>query len=73
MADLDDFFAKKDKKKKSKGKKYTSKTPQTLVEVSLFTHTVYEHTHTRTHPHSDTLACLHSHPPNHLKMTLLKT
>lgn len=34
MADLDDFFAKKDKKKKGKGKKYASKTPQTLTEVS---------------------------------------
>ena len=32
MADLDDFFAKKDKKK-GKGKKYTSKTAQNPIEV----------------------------------------
>ena len=33
MADLDDFFAKKDKKKKGKGKKYASKTAQNPSEV----------------------------------------
>lgn len=37
MADLDDFFAKKDKKKKGKGKKFTSKTPQTLAEHTVQT------------------------------------
>ncbi len=41
MADLDDFFAKKDKKKKSKGKKFTSKTPTTLSEVIFISIDLY--------------------------------
>lgn len=38
MADLDDFFAKKDKKKKGKGKKYAGTSPAVMakaLEVSL--------------------------------------
>lgn len=33
MADLDDFFAKKDKKKKMKGQKFTGTSPANMVKV----------------------------------------
>ena len=33
MADLDNFFAKKDKKKKSKGKKYVGTSPAEMAKA----------------------------------------
>ena len=33
MADLDSFFAKKDKKKKTKGKKFTGTSPAEMVKA----------------------------------------
>ena len=33
MADLDGFFAKKDKKKKGKGKKYTGTSPAVMAKA----------------------------------------